>query len=343
MNDSREVNAVRFFAELELVYRSVHNSVWTEVFKATVPPGARVPGVFAVKRLRPGNRQRRDQVVHDFERESKALTFISESLKHERILDFLGWFRVTDGRFGHFDLVFPYAEGGTLRDFLRLPQEPAWLTARCQQRSTTWKDIIHTEILGLAQALAFIHDADPQFLIHRDIKPQNILIHQSKFKLADFGLAKIKNQQETSETEWLLGTPMYSPPEIRGQERHGRPRDVWALGCVFLELAVLLHFGWRPVPAVEAFEQSRYKSSGGVTCSYYETVERVYTFIASMEQTADFGVKKLLSVVKAMLQTIPKQRISALVAAEHLERCCQDIVRADRILKLLKLMGGGLF
>jgi hypothetical protein len=55
-----------------------------------------------------------------------------------------------------------------------------------------------------------------------------------------------------------------------------------------------------------------------------------------MEQSADFGVKKLLSLVRSMLQTIPKQRISALVASKRLEHCYQETIRADSILTLLK-------
>jgi serine/threonine protein kinase len=291
-------------------------------------------GVFAVKRFRPGNKQQRDDLLEIFERELKALTFISRFLRHERILEFFGHFRGTARGLDHFNLVFPYAEDGTLRDFLRLSEEPAWLTACCQQRSSTWKHIVYAEILGLAQALAFVHYADPQFLIHRDIKPQNILIHQNRFKLADFGLASIKDQQEPSGTEWLSGTPMYCPPEKENQDSHGRARDVWALGCVFLELAVLLHHGWGPEPAVEAFERSRYISSKLRTRAYCKTMDRVNMFIVSMEQAPDFGIQRLLSIVRSMLQIIPKHRISALAAYEGLEHYCQQIIRVDSILGL---------
>lgn len=47
--------------------------------------------------------------------------------------------------------------------------------------------------------------------MHRDLKPQNILLHNGQIKVADFGFAKIVEDMNRSEAQTLLGTPLYIP------------------------------------------------------------------------------------------------------------------------------------
>lgn len=74
-------------------------------------------------------------------------------------------------------------------------------------------------------------------IIHRDLKPQNILVTQDQIlKIADFGLARvyslpIKTLTHEIETLW------YRAPEILlGQKEYSLGVDVWAVGCIFVEL-----------------------------------------------------------------------------------------------------------
>jgi serine/threonine protein kinase len=85
---------------------------------------------------------------------------------------------------------------------LRLSKEPRWLrAARKYQNVHSW-DIICTQVLGIIDALTLLHTkmAGSNFMIHRDIKPANILIRKGVFKIADFGLARFKEAEETSKT-----------------------------------------------------------------------------------------------------------------------------------------------
>lgn len=99
-----------------------------------------------------------------------------------------------------------------------------------------------TALVGaqVAESLAYIHEAG---VVHRDVKPANILLPggerrgttQAWAKLTDFGIARLVEDAHLTSTGLLLGTPGYLSPEQATGASPGPPTDVYALGLVVLE------------------------------------------------------------------------------------------------------------
>jgi serine/threonine-protein kinase len=120
--------------------------------------------------------------------------------------------------------VMPYIEGETVRD-----------------RLTREKQLPIVEAVRIAIEVAAALDyAHRRGVIHRDIKPDNILLHDGSALVADFGIALAASRaggSRMTETGMSLGTPHYMSPEQAMGEREITARsDVYALGCVLYEM-----------------------------------------------------------------------------------------------------------
>lgn len=166
----------------------------------------------AIKVLNPGLSER-EGFLERFEQEAQSVAV----LDHPNILAVYD-FGQTDGRAY---LVMPYVQGGTVHDQL-------------QQQS-----VLHPRLACtyLEQAAAAIDYAHRRNLVHRDIKPQNMLVtgEDNRLLLADFGIAKVLDANVAESQTGLAGTLFYMAPEqINGKV--GLRLDIYALGCVAFKL-----------------------------------------------------------------------------------------------------------
>ena len=125
---------------------------------------------------------------------------------------------------GHLYYVMPLVKGGSLRE--RLARTPA-LTV--------------TEIASIARDIGTALDnAHRHGVIHRDVKPANILLDDEHAVLADFGIAHRvldESEAELTITGLLIGTPAYmSPEQVMGAQSLDARSDIYSLACVVFEM-----------------------------------------------------------------------------------------------------------
>nr|XP_020461232.1 cyclin-dependent kinase-like 1 isoform X1 [Monopterus albus]XP_020461233.1 cyclin-dependent kinase-like 1 isoform X1 [Monopterus albus]XP_020461234.1 cyclin-dependent kinase-like 1 isoform X1 [Monopterus albus] len=140
-----------------------------------------------------------------------------KQLKHVNLVNLLEVFR----RKRRLHLVFEFCEQTVLNELDKHPQG----VPEAQLKSIVWQTL---------QAVNFCHKHN---CIHRDVKPENILLTKTGvIKLCDFGFARILTGPEDDYTDYVA-TRWYRAPELLvGDTQYGPPVDVWALGCVFAEL-----------------------------------------------------------------------------------------------------------
>ncbi len=121
-------------------------------------------------------------------------------------------------------LVMEWVEGPTLASLIR-DRGPLPVPLACELGAQ------------IASALAYAHGRG---LIHRDVKPHNILLKAEggrwEAKLADFGLAKVLSATSLTLTQEVFGTPQYVAPEVVRGERVSPAADLYSLGVVLFEM-----------------------------------------------------------------------------------------------------------
>src|SRR3712207_1206904 len=155
-----------------------------------------------------------EALVERFRREARN----AASLNHPNIVQVYDQGRDDDGTYY---IAMEYVPGGTLKDLMakegpHAPKEAAGIASR------------------VAVALEVAHGRG---IVHRDIKPQNVLLSASgEPKVADFGIARAASSKTMTETNLILGTAAYmSPEQVRGEPV--RPAsDLYSLGVVLYEM-----------------------------------------------------------------------------------------------------------
>jgi serine/threonine protein kinase len=222
---------------------------------------------YAVKRLRHNDK-------HAFEAEVSTLKRLGAQ-DHLHLIRLL----VTYSYRNEFYLLFPWADGGNLRDLWKDGYPDPTIPCR-DERLAEW---LSRQILGVVEGLKMIHTSDIQPLSHGasldtpdgrrkhgrhgDLKPENILWFKTYhsddkacfmglLKISDFGMTSFHDSQTRSmlDARSIGVSPTYRAPEYDIKEHVSQKYDIWTLGCVLIEFVTWYVLGWK---GVDDFSKSR--------------------------------------------------------------------------------------
>ena len=228
-------------------------------------------------------------------------------------------------------MLFPYAEMD-MEKWLRLPRAPADLA--CLSGSEQ-RQRLYAMTSDLVSALAALHrEVDGLVTSHHDLKPSNILVTAKGLMIADLGMSDLvhlgrNGGSETDETR-RIGTKTYRPPEYymkdtwerNDTQRFGRAFDMWAMGCVMVQVAILIVWGWEST-MVEEFhkarqslvaqggpESERFRSRASPDDSFVRNTAVVDEWLSRLqEEDGSLQLQGFLAVAVRMLRANPTDRI----------------------------------
>ncbi|KAI3408471.1 Non-specific serine/threonine protein kinase [Psidium guajava] len=139
-------------------------------------------------------------------------------------------------------LVYEYVPNGSLDKFLfrsaRASTEPDEMgeVADNQKPTLDW-GVRYRIALGVARAIAYLHEECLEWVLHCDIKPENILLGDDFCpKISDFGLAKLRKKEDMVSMSRIRGTRGYMAPEWAKTDQITPKADVYSFGMVLLEI-----------------------------------------------------------------------------------------------------------
>lgn len=166
----------------------------------------------AVKVLR-GDLANDEKFVRRFQREALS----ASSLTHPNIVEV---FDVGEDH-GQYYIVMEYVEGRHLKDLIK------------KRGKLTLSEVIDI-MLQITDGMSVAHDS---YIIHRDIKPQNIMILENGLvKIMDFGIAMAMNSTQLTQTNSVMGSVHYLPPEQANGKGSTLQSDIYSMGIVMYEL-----------------------------------------------------------------------------------------------------------
>ncbi|HIT18341.1 MAG TPA: Stk1 family PASTA domain-containing Ser/Thr kinase [Candidatus Fimivivens faecavium] len=154
-----------------------------------------------------------DEFLRRFKNESKAIAVLS----HPNII------KVYDVSFSNRmqSIVMEYIDGITLKEYIE------------QQGKLTWKEAVHFT----DQILAALQHAHDKGIVHRDIKPQNVmLLTDGSIRITDFGIARFARSETRTITDRAIGSVHYISPEQARGEHTDQRTDLYSVGVMLYEM-----------------------------------------------------------------------------------------------------------
>ncbi|KAG2262348.1 hypothetical protein Bca52824_069427 [Brassica carinata] len=171
----------------------------------------------AVKKITPNSMQG----VREFVAEIESLG----RLRHKNLVNLQGWCKHKNDLL----LIYDYIPNGSLDSLL-------YSRPRQSGAVLSWNVRFHIA-KGVASGLLYLHEEWEKIVIHRDVKPSNVLVDDDMNpRLGDFGLARLYERGSLSHTTVVVGTIGYMAPELTRSRKSSTASDVFAFGVLMLEI-----------------------------------------------------------------------------------------------------------
>ncbi len=272
--------------------------------------------VVAVKILK-SEYSENEEFVRRFRNESKAIAVLS----HPNIVKIYDVGYENSMQY----IVMEYIDGITLKEYIE------------QQGMLKWRDCVHFTI-QILRALQLAHDRG---IVHRDIKPQNVmLLTDGSIKVMDFGIARFSREVESTSNEKTMGSVHYVSPEQAAGERTDERSDIYSVGVMMYEMltgrkpfngdtavaVALKHMHDKPTPpseyvssiypgleeiilhAMEKEPSKRYQSASGM-------IRDIEAFKQDQSVTFGYTESKRVEQSKDGAQTGAKEKLAAAISA----------------------------
>ena len=246
---------------------------------------------------------------------------IISRLRHRNLVLLVGWC-YGDGDCDDLLLVYELMRNGSVDGHLYNPN-----------KKLTWR-VRYQIVLGLGSALLYLHQDTELRVVHRDVKPSNVMLDASfTAKLGDFGLARVIEDGRRSRTTAAAGTTGYVDPECLNTGRTSVESDVYSFGVVLLEIACgrcpvvtlpngstvhLVHRVWDLHEAGRVLEAADPRLDGEYSVQEMERVLAVGLWCAHPDRSQRPDIRHALNVLRfdAPLPILPTKLPAA---AAHLQ------------------------
>ncbi|KAG3042208.1 hypothetical protein PC119_g321 [Phytophthora cactorum] len=220
-----------------------------------------------------------------------------QSVSHPNIIQYLDAFVQNNELY----IAFEWAEAGDLKRQIRKANEKG---VHFDER-TIWR--YFTQLCG---AILYLHQ---NRIMHRDLKPANIFLTlKGVVKVGDLGLGRYLSEN-TMEARSKVGTPLYMSPEVLRGESYDWKSDVWSLGCILYELAML---------------RSPFKSEGLNLVGLFQKINKGY-----YEEIPEVYSEHLRGIVKQMISLTASNRPSVQEVWEFCRTRPSSAVLQERVRK----------